>query len=136
MDKEQVTPGQVLEAFLRTRDLKEAMEAKHKTELAPIKTALDNMETWLQDHMNKNGIDQVKVAGVGVAFKKRKTSVRCEDWDGAFFPWIEQHKAWHFLDHNVNKTAAVEYMDQHQVMPPGVSITTFVEVQVNRERGT
>jgi hypothetical protein len=132
MEKAELTSEQVVSAYLMLRDKKEEMVEAHKASLRPIQAQMDNIEAWLLEKLNRDGVDSVKITGVGTFFKKRSDTVSCEDWENEFLPWMKQHDAWHFMDRKPNKTAVVEYVNQHQQPPPGINFSSIYEVQVRR----
>lgn len=69
--------------------------------------------------------------GVGTAFLQNVTSVTTEDWD-ATLAWIKAQESWEFLEHRVSKTVVQDYMESTGEVPPGVRVSTEVEVRVRR----
>lgn len=122
---------ELIRAFLDTRDKKEALEKSHKEQLAPYRDTLNKIGALLQSRLLADGLQNLSVKGVGVAFLSETASAKVEEWE-LTLDWIKQHNAWDLLEARVNKSAFVDYHAQgHNV--PGVSLTKELAIRVNRK---
>jgi hypothetical protein len=125
------TAAQIAQAFLACRDQIEASEAAHKERIAPLKASLERLKTALLDTLNEAGVQNMKIAGVGTMFKKKVVSASCTDW-AASLAFIQEFERWDFLEHRMNKTVVMEYMEKNQAPPPGVNVTVTYDATVQR----
>lgn len=121
----------LIEKYVALRDRKAMLEAEHKTQIAPIKDALDKIEAVLLNSMNEQGTTAFKAAA-GTAFKSTKTGARLADWDSYRLFLDKQSDPYRFIDRRVNKTAVDEYVAEHGDVPPGVDYYTELTVNVRR----
>ena len=97
---------------------------RHKAELEPLLEEQKLCELFIKDSMNTAGEQQIKMADGSMAYFISKDSVKVEDFD-ATIAFIQEHGSWHLLNHAVNKTAVKEYIDQHNMPPPGVVYSSY-----------
>ena len=93
-------------------------EGRHKLELVPLKEELSLCEKYVHQTMTEANEQQVKIDGVGMTFFTTQDSVTVGDWDAAL-AYIIEHKAWHLLNHALNKTAVKEHIEANKEPPPG-----------------
>lgn len=120
----------IIERYVKLRDKKAEIEARHKDELAPVKQALEKIENVLLSELNQQGVESVKTP-FGTAYKSVSTSVTVADWDTAL-PWIQQNDAWHMLEKRVNKTAVLEHQAANDELPPGLNFSQATTINVRR----
>lgn len=125
-----MTVDEVIGAVLKLKATKEKVASEHKAQLAPINENITKLEGWLQNELNKLGLQNFKGAS-GIAFLQGTTSATSKDWD-ATLKWIIEQGAYEFLERRVSKTVVQEYMEQHGEAPPGISVTREVEVRVRK----
>lgn len=125
------TPGEVIAGYLKLRAKKDEIKDRHKDELAPINAQIDKLEAWMLNALNSANVDSMAFKGVGTMFKQLNTSVTVEDWD-ATLAWVRETEAWEVLEKRVSKTVVQDYIEQHEVIPPGVKITQDTEVRVRK----
>lgn len=150
------TPDIVVAKYVEVRDQLKIEEDAHAERMKPKREALEKMEAWLLDYLNREKVESARTAA-GTAYKSHSLSVQMGDWD-TFFGWVvsraieralaaveagggetDAARAFtatpelSFLTHAVAKTAVQEHMDKHEGQPPpGVRTTTFVKVGVRR----
>ena len=117
-------------AYVGVRDKIAEIEATHKKELEPYKTALDKIESRVMELLNASGMDSAKTES-GTAYITTATSVTVAD-KSAFMDFVTSQGAFDFLDVKDNKTAVSEYADANQALPPGVNLTRRVKVGFRR----
>lgn len=122
----------VIDKFIAVRDERDRLNKEHKTKMARYTTALSKLEEALLTHFNQTGANSASTDS-GVAYKNIKTSVTVDDRD-AFLAFVRDNDAWAFLDSRANKTAVNEYLEEHEALPPGLSISRVASVGVQRPR--
>jgi hypothetical protein len=124
--------SEVVQTAMRLREQIKADEAAFETQLAPKKAMLAKLTAAVHEYLNEQGLQNLKVAGVGTAFKKKTTSCTVADWDVVWAD-ITAREAWDMLNHAVNKTAVEAYVEEHGAPPPGVNYTAMEVVQFRKE---
>lgn len=117
--------------YIEMRDTVAQMDAEAKAATKPLKDAMADIELRIKAHLNETGQSSASVKGVGTAYKTTRVSSKVADW-GAAFEHIKEHDLWHMIEHRVSKTAVQEYMAVHGEPPPGVDVTTSIEVNIQR----
>ena len=155
------TVDQVIAQYIKLRDQKAELAAKHKDELAPLSTAMDAMEAWLLAKLNADGVESFKTAE-GTAFKARTASVSMSDpvtfKSFILAPAIQAFKdyfmalgfelepndldhlnmllndypLWSLTDLRAAKKGIQEYIEEKQLPVPGVSVTPILNINIRR----
>lgn len=121
----------IIAAYIKVRDQKEAVEARHKEELAPYKEKLSVLGTALLEIMQTVGTTEVK-GPAGTAFRTLKTSATVEDRD-TFKTFILEHDEWGLADLRASKVAVEQYKEEHGEIPPGIKYSSMYDVNVRRK---
>lgn len=123
---------QLVADYVSLRDKKGEVQAKASDLVAKLDQRLDALELDILSALNDAGVESARTRS-GTAYKKveRKTSV--SGWND-FLPWIQATGNWHFLNHAANKTAVLEYLDEHEDLPPGITLRSRVGVSINRPK--
>lgn len=122
--------GDYITKYLEVRDLKKALEDRHKEELRPINEVLGKLEVFFQTTMAKLGVENLK-GTTGTAYTSTTASVTTAD-KMAFLDFVKEHDAWHLLDVRPAKTATKEYLEEHGMAPPGVNVVQVINVNVRK----
>lgn len=120
----------VVAAYIRLRDEKAEVKARHQEELAPINERMFKIEGWLHRELQRQGVQSFKTKQ-GTAFVQTSTSVTVEDFE-ATLPFIKQHGLWDMLEARVSKSAVMDWVESNGSVPPGVNIKTDEVVRVRR----
>ena len=125
-----MTVDAMIENYVRLRDKKKEVEDRHKMELAPFKSTMDQLENWLLDAMNQAGLDSMK-SPHGTAFKSMRTSAVVRDFE-ALLNYIRANNAWDLLEHRVAKITAMNIMKETNQAIPGVETSAEIVCNVRR----
>ena len=117
----------ILSAYLRWRDEKAEIEARHKEELAPIKEKMQQAEAALQKMMLDQDLSQIKKKGVGTAYLQEHTAAKVDDWDSVL-SYVTENQRYDLLERRVNKTAVMDTEDEI----PGITVSKSLKVNVRR----
>jgi len=120
----------MIERYVKLRDKKKEIEARHKDELAPFNDALKRLEGFMLEALNQSGLDSMKSAH-GTAFKSTRTSATVKDWP-LTLAFIREHQAWDLLEARVAKTVAYQIMADTKAPIPGVETSAELTVNVRR----
>ena len=126
----EVTPEVVIGAYVRTRDEIADLEKQIKA----LKVKQTAKEDWLAAVMTKNGETAKKTHAGGCNFRTT-ASVTVADWE-IIWEWVHSQltERKHFLDRKVSKSAVVDYLEEHNVLPPGVNHSLVTKVTVTRPK--
>ncbi len=120
--------------FVKLRDLKSEMEARHKEELRPINEAMEGLKGLIAKGMDALNIDSAKTP-CGTASFSTKGSAAIAD-KSAFWTYVVTTGQFELLDYKANVTAVREHIENNGGnAPPGVNYTTFRDVGVRRPTG-
>ena len=117
------------EGYVKLRNLKKKIKARHSEELAPINDNMAKLEAFMLDELNKQNLSNVKTSAGVVVYKSTRTSVKAADWE-AFLSWIKENEAWEFLVRRPAESMVKEYLEEHEALPPGVASSTEQTVGV------
>ena len=123
--------GQMIAQYLKLRDKKEALTKDFEASLKPYNEALQAIEGAVTLELDNLGIDNIKVQGVGTAFRKKTVSAKVADRE-MFFDFVFDGRRENFLTSHVAKEAVEEYIEANNTPPPGVDITTIMKTQFRK----
>lgn len=121
----------LVEGYIKLRDKKAEIKARHDAELAPVNEMLDRIEAKLLVQMQQQGVESYKT-GAGTAYTQTRTSVSAADWDLYKAFCLEQPDPFLFVDRRVSKAAVDEYVAHHNDLPPGLNYRSEIVVNVRR----
>ena len=121
----------LIDRYVKLRDHKKALEAKHKAELAPFVQLMDEVEGVLLTYMQQAGVDSVATPG-GTAYQSRRISATIKDGT-AFRAYVVTNQAFDLVDWRANANAVFDYVNEHNgAPPPGVHPSSRVTVNFRR----
>ena len=132
----------LIEAYVVLKTDIEAAEAKFKAKIKTSTEGLESIHTQIKSRMNKSGVDQIAIARFGTAFYNNRTYYSASDW-GRFCEHVMKRiqdgdniiSILSAFQKKPNKEYVVAWMEAHDgVPPPGVSVTTEIELQVRRTK--
>ena len=125
-----ITFESVIAAYRKTRD--EEIPALND-KVSMLKERQQKREDWLAAQLTKQGVDNVKIKGVGMALFSTKDSCTVADRT-SLMDWVQQdvENRLSFLAASVVKDQVRTYIDENQVAPPGVNYQTFKKLEVRK----
>lgn len=121
--------------FVKLRDLKTDIEAKHKEELRPINEAMEGLKALIAKGMDALNIDSAKTP-CGTASFSTKASASLAD-KSAFWTYVVTTGQFDLIDYKANVTAVTAHIEANNGQaPPGVNYSTYRDVGVRRPTGT
>ena len=124
------TTGELVDAYIKLRDKRDAIKKEHAEALKPYNDALYKLEVHFQQVMDKQGLENLKSES-GVAYKSVQSSVTVADWD-VFRDYVLEHEAFHLLEKRASKTAVEEVVEETGELPPGLNLSRTIKVNVRR----
>jgi hypothetical protein len=125
-----LTVDQVIEAYLKYRNKKEALEAEIKDQVKDLKDKMAKLEAWIKEKADADGVTSFKTAN-GTAFLTTTDYANVADWD-AVLNFIKENEAYDMLEKRVSKTAVRGYIEQKKAVPSGVNYGTRIDVNVRK----
>lgn len=125
-----MTVDQVIEAYLKYRNKKEALEAEIKDQVKELKDKMAKLEAWIKTKADAEGVTSFKTAH-GTAFVTTNDYANVADWD-AVLAFIKENDAYDMLEKRVSKNAVRGYIDEHKIVPSGVNYGTRIDVNVRK----
>ena len=119
-----------IEQYVKLRDLIKEQDDAHKKKMEPYRTALEQLNGVMLNHLNAIGGDSVK-SEAGTVYRTIKRSASLEDAD-AFMRHVIGGEHWELLERKANVTAVQAFVDENGVLPPGVKWTSTQVVGVRR----
>ena len=109
----------MIESYIRLRNRKTEIEARHKEELRPVRDLMAKLEAKMLESMAESGLTQMKGPG-GTAYRTTRTSATVADRE-AFRRFILAEDAWDMADIRAAKAAITAYKEEFGELPPGVN---------------
>jgi len=119
------TMEELVEVYVKTRDAKKAVEARHKEELAEYNGMLDEVERMIMTLLNSAGADSMKTAA-GTAYKSPWTKASIQDWQKVLDYAVENDR-FDLFERRVAKSVVEEIGTV-----PGIEIERGARVNVRR----
>lgn len=121
---------ELVDEFVKLRDQKSAVAARAKELIDKLETKMDALQVDILQKFDELGVESARTKA-GTAFKKVSRSTSVAQWDD-FLPWVQTTGNWHMLTRAANKTAVLEFADEHEDLPPGINLYSRVELGINR----
>jgi hypothetical protein len=125
-----LTIDQVISAYLKLRNKKEAIEAETKDKVKGIKEQLLKLEAWIKEKADADGVTSFKTEH-GTAFLTTTDYANVADWDSVL-GFILENEAFDMLEKRVSKTAVRGYIEATKAVPSGVNYGTRIDVNVRK----
>lgn len=120
----------VIEAYTILRDKRSELKRAYEADDAVLTGKMDRLEAWLLKTMQDVGTDQLKGNGA-IAYISTKDRAKSDDW-GTFWEWLAENKRLDMLEKRVATKTIMEYFEEFQELPPGISITRERTVNVRK----
>ncbi len=125
-----VTVDDVVAAYLKLRNKKEAIEAETKDQVKVLKEKMEQFEAWIKEQADAQGVTSFKTKH-GTAFLTTTDFANVADWD-AVLGFIRDNEAFDMLEKRISKVAVRGYIDANKAVPPGVNYGTKLEVNIRK----
>ena len=124
------TPAELVEAYIKLRDKKEAANAEFKKSLEVVNDLMERLEGVLLQKLEELGVDSLTAKGIGTVYRNTQWSCTVQD-KAAFRGWVEETHNWDVTDLRANKVAVRELADKGEPVP-GVHLTSIHTVGIRR----
>lgn len=127
---DQPTIGEMIAKHNEIKAFIEAEEAVYNERMKPYRDALVALTTTCGVELQRQGLQNSNVEGVGTAYLQHGDSVTVDNKDDFVKFVLDDHLE--FLDARVLKDPARDWLNKHQAVPPGVKIVPFVKCIIRR----
>ncbi|RME03074.1 MAG: hypothetical protein D6816_10675 [Bacteroidetes bacterium] len=107
-------------AYRALLDKKEALTREYKAKVKEIDEALNEIEDVLLQFMKDNDLSSLSFDEISFSLRE-KTMPNVNDWD-ALFEFVAENHAFELLKKGVKATEVARYLEEHEALPPGVSV--------------
>lgn len=118
-----------VDQFVKLRDKVKAIKDRHKTELEPYNTAMEQLNALLLSRLEHIGADSVKT-GAGTVYRTERCSASIADMT-AFWNFVTRTDDWNLVDRRANVSAVKDAIDDGKIVP-GVNFTRSYIAGVRR----
>lgn len=122
---------ELVNQYITLRDKLKASDDAHKLKTKEGREYLDILNGKLLERLMEVGGEGVKTKA-GTVYRSTKKSATLSDGD-AFRKWVQENEAFDLVDWRANATAISDFIDEHEVPPPGVNFSTTFIVGVRRK---
>lgn len=118
--------------YVKLRDFKALKKREMQENIDKITAIMDAIESELMGFLNRTGQESGNTKE-GTFFKRTTTKASVADKD-VFFNFVLESGGTHFLEARANATAVAEYIAEHGILPPGVSVVKETAISVTRPK--
>lgn len=127
-----ITVDKAIKRYVELRDEVAERRAAFNESIKELQEGMDRLEAFIKRNLEETGAESFKTE-YGTAFKTYTDRVAVKSWD-SMLEFIIGKKAWHFLKKDVAKKPVLEYLEENDILPPGVTYSKELVVQVRRPR--
>lgn len=118
---EQMTPSQLVKAYIALREKKAALKKQYDEQVAAIESAQGKVEAALLSAMTEMGVESLRTEN-GTAYVTLQTSVTVADQDAFKEFCLRQDDPFEFVDVRASKSAVLAFKEATGGnLPPGVN---------------
>ena len=124
------TVDDVIAAYIKLRDKKEALEASVKEQTKELTEKMFKLENYLREQADAMGVTSFKTKH-GTAFLTTTDFAAVADWD-AVLDYVRVNGAYDLLERRVSKKAVRGYIDMTKQVPAGINYGTRLDINIRR----
>jgi hypothetical protein len=125
------TLEQAIQKYISLRDEKEAIQRKHKDELATINEGMKLIEKWTSRELNKMGLEESR-SSVGSVFFSNADTCKVVDKD-AFLSFCKDTNQFELMEIKASKVVVRDFMTNSGEIPAGVEFKSADVVRFRRK---
>jgi hypothetical protein len=123
--------GELIAIYLETRDAKTKLERQQKEHLKQYTSVMARIEGKMMEHLQTRGLQSAS-SETGTAYLSHTRSAPIHDTI-AFKAFIIEQRAWDMIDWKANVTAVGDFLQENDVLPPGVNYKSIVTLRVQKK---
>ena len=121
---------EVVGKYIELRDKKAQMKKACDDKVAKIDAVLSKLEAGLLKFFEESGQESAKTQ-YGTAYTQLRESVTVASRDD-YFDFVREEDRWDMLESRANKTAVLQYKEEHGELPPGLNYRAERIVNIRR----
>lgn len=110
---------ELVQTYLELREIKAQLEKKHKERKGKVDDKMKFIEAKLLQFFEETGQESARTK-YGTPYTQLRESVTVSSRDD-FLDFVRENEAWDMLENRASKTAVLEYKEEHEELPPGLS---------------
>lgn len=110
---------ELVQTYLELREIKAQLEKKHKERKGKVDDKMKMIEAKLLQFFEETGQESARTK-YGTPYTQLRESVTVSSRDD-FLDFVRENEAWDMLENRASKTAVLEYKEEHEELPPGLS---------------
>jgi ATP:corrinoid adenosyltransferase len=122
--------SEVIEKYIAIRDRRAQRKEEFTAADLADKTMQEKIEAKLLEVFEATGQTSCKTE-FGTAYKSSRSSASVADKE-IFFNYIKEQQEWPLLEIRAAKAAVEKYKEDHEALPPGISWSEEVTVNIRR----
>jgi len=134
MDLKTLKDSQLIAVYRKLREKRDEAKAEFVKAQAPGLKAMTDIEGELLRRMQQDGQNNVSCKGIGVAIRMTDVKIKVENQD-EFFKFCLAEHSYEMLDIRAAKKPIEEYIEKHEELPPGLSVTREEYVNIRAPKG-
>jgi len=115
-------------SYVELRDEIKAIERDADTRMRALKIKQDKLALWLELQSGKDGLEKIATR-FGTVFWTVVDSCSVSNRT-AFMDFVRENEAWELMETRAAKLAIRDYIQTHNVLPPGVEYATRKSINV------
>jgi hypothetical protein len=144
VDYTDIPDDEIVGAYIQLRDKKTDIKALLEERLDVLNVRLDLLSTVMLKRFNERGNDQVKIKGVGTAYRVTNVVAQCADWN-VFYNWLiseldaardsgkDATEVFSYFQKRLTTETVKQFMEANEgAVPFGVNIASSHAVNVRR----
>lgn len=116
--------------YLELRNEVASIEAAAKEKTGPLKELMGKIETYFKGLASVEGVNSWNTDS-GTVYLSHLDSARIVD-SAAFMDFVTETESWDLIEKRASKTAVRQFLTANNTLPPGVDLTTRIEVNVRQ----
>lgn len=124
---------EAIEKYIELRDKKAEYRASYNAKVEKLDAALKKLEAAFLRSFEKSGQRSAQGANGGTAFIKERTSDKVVDRQ-AYLEFLEATGNLDLIESRVNKSALDDFIEENGDLPPGVTRSTELTINVRRSK--
>ena len=131
MEERKISAEELAKIYIKIRDAKEEVAARHKVEIAGFNEQLDAISAELLELCKEQNASSIRT-GSGTIIRKVDTRFDTNDW-GALYEFIKEHDAYGLLQQRLHQNNTKQFLEENpELHPPGLWTDSKYTIVVRR----
>jgi len=117
--------------LLKMRDKKAEINREAKEKVEAIDKQMDELNAAMLQELQALNVKSLRT-NCGTIYTQDTIMPRAEDWQ-TVFDWVKENNGFDIFERRLKKKFVEDYIAEHDLPPPGVSVQGIIEVHVRRK---